>query len=73
MRQGLHQLAQKSINTYFPLKEDNDISFPAVSGNVKSGAIVPMAYLGAGNCANSATGNKVSRINVIFFISFFFC
>src|SRR5689334_12689811 len=35
---GPHQLAQKSTNTYFPLKEERDTGVPVVSGSVKSGA-----------------------------------
>src|SRR5690606_3609828 len=42
-RQGPHQLAQKSTNTYLPRNDDNDRLFPAVSGSVKSGANAPTA------------------------------
>src|SRR5471030_670928 len=41
IRQGLHQLAQKSTNTYFPLKEESVIAFPSTSFWVKSIACVP--------------------------------
>src|SRR5690606_24047205 len=44
-RQGPHQLAQKSTSTYLPRNEDNERLFPAVSGNVKSGAMDPTANL----------------------------
>src|SRR6476659_4308822 len=37
-RQGAHQLAQKSTNTYFPRNEERETCVPVVSGNVKSGA-----------------------------------
>src|SRR5688572_10822730 len=38
MRQGLHQLAQKSTNTYLPLNEESEIGLPFTSDKVKSGA-----------------------------------
>src|SRR4051812_5106448 len=37
-RHGPHQLAQKSISTYFPLNEERATVFPLVSGKLKSGA-----------------------------------
>ena len=39
-RQGPHQLAQKSIKTYLPRKEERVNGFPATSFIVKSGAMV---------------------------------
>src|SRR5690606_5208548 len=42
-RQGPHQLAQKSTNTYLPRNEESASSLPAVSGSVKSGATAPTA------------------------------
>jgi len=38
----LHQLAQKSTSTYFPLKELRLVAFPERSGSVKSGATWPI-------------------------------
>src|SRR5689334_15156361 len=38
MRQGWHQLAQKSTNTYLPLNEERLTGLPLVSGREKSGA-----------------------------------
>ena len=40
-RQGPHQLAQKSISTYLPLKEESAMGFPFTSCWVKSTAWVP--------------------------------
>ena len=42
-RHGPHQLAQKSMSTYRPLKSFNDTLLPSVSGCTKSGAILPIA------------------------------
>ena len=42
-RQSLHQEAQKSNNTYFPLNEFNETLFPAVSARVNSGAFLTIA------------------------------
>src|SRR5689334_19882490 len=39
VRQGTHQLAQKSNNTYFPRNEESFMGNPDVSGCVKSLAI----------------------------------
>jgi len=39
--QGPHQLAQKSINKYCPLKSLKFIILPEVSFTIKSGAILP--------------------------------
>src|SRR6476660_3062760 len=47
MRHGLHQLAQKSTSTYFPLKEANDTGLPFTSGCINSGAFLIVA---AGFC-----------------------
>src|SRR5699024_9516073 len=41
-RQGPHQLAQKSIKTYFPLKEDKLTASLLTSFSVKSGASAPI-------------------------------
>src|ERR1700761_8340630 len=44
-RQGPHQLAQKSISTYLPRKEESETDFPLVSGRVNSGALpVPVFF-----------------------------
>src|SRR5829696_2741015 len=43
MRQGPHQLAQKSTSTYFPRNDDSETGLPAVSFCVKSMACVPTA------------------------------
>src|SRR5688500_5628056 len=45
-RHGPHQLAQKSTNTYLPLKEDNAIFFPFASGRTSSGDCFPTHKLG---------------------------
>src|SRR5690606_470480 len=45
MRQGLHHAAQKSINTYFPRKEDSATVSPSGVGKAMSGAISPIAKL----------------------------
>jgi len=42
--QGLHQLAQKSTNTYLPFNEDNEMSFPSGAFNAKSGACFPIKF-----------------------------
>src|SRR5690606_31400445 len=52
---GLHQAAQKSMSTYFPLKEDRAIVSPSGLGNAISGAISPtakvlMPFTDATNC-----------------------
>ena len=44
-RQGPHQLAQKSSNTYLPRKEDSETGLPDVSACVKSIAILPTALI----------------------------
>src|SRR5882757_3991560 len=41
-RHGLHQLAQKSTNTYLPLKSLNDTGLPDVSFCLKSIAVFPI-------------------------------
>src|SRR4051812_35090618 len=41
LRQGPHQLAQKSTSTYFPRSELSDICFPVGSGIEISGAMEP--------------------------------
>src|SRR5258705_13774764 len=53
MRQGLHQLAQKSTNTYFPRKELSFISFPFTSGMAISGASFPTQPSVLAVCASS--------------------
>src|SRR5688500_16551631 len=42
MRQGLHQLAQKSINTILFFKEDNLIVLPSIPACSMAGAVSPM-------------------------------
>src|SRR5690349_18089692 len=39
--QGIHQLAQKSTNKYFPRKDDIFLICPFASGKARSGAILP--------------------------------
>src|SRR3954467_15305009 len=43
MRQGLHQLAQKSISTYLPLNWESETFFPEVSACENSSDCVPTA------------------------------
>src|ERR1700747_2277664 len=45
LRQGPHQLAQKSTKTTFPLKEEILSGFPSGVVKVKSGKILPSANL----------------------------
>src|SRR5690606_7683095 len=45
IRQGRHQLAQKSTSTYFPFKELSAKGLPLISGNTKSGACFPTQLL----------------------------
>src|SRR5690606_40588048 len=51
LRQGPHQLAQKSTNTYLPLNCARDTIFPAVSVCEKSNAVSPTALKRASSIA----------------------
>src|SRR5450432_3023307 len=42
IRQGPHQLAQKSMSTYLPLKEEIEMSFPFGSAITSSGTVLPI-------------------------------
>src|SRR5690554_4522753 len=54
--QGLHQAAQKSINTYFPLKSDNRTISPSGLGRAISGAGCPTeSVLSSSNCCFNVT------------------
>src|SRR5665213_2079238 len=41
MRQGPHQLAQKSMSRYLPLKELTETGLPFTSGRLSSGTVLP--------------------------------
>jgi hypothetical protein len=62
--QGTHQLAQKSISTTFPFKEESLTMLSTALGNSISGTVPPILSCA---CTNTEL-NKTTVIKIIFLI-----
>src|SRR5215471_4437520 len=67
-RQGLHQLAQKSTNTYLPCNDESATAVPLVSACENSGALTPLMNLSL-SCASIFTA-IISSVSCNCFPSF---